>query len=153
MKLMKLLFLASWVLLLVLSVGIAFVSLGSLGVAFSGAQDNLTPTATMEQINTLGGEDAVKAFRGRRATAATSALGGAFLAMFVVLVPYRRGERWAWWALLVSLGLSQLASLARAVLIGTTAGTATPAVVLAFLFLGLLAGTPRMFGGKGAPPL
>ena len=153
MRLTRLLFMASWVLLLVLSIGIAFVSLNSLRVAYSGGQDNLTATLTMEQMNTIGGEDAVKAFRGRRATAATSALGGALLSIFVVLVPYRRGERWAWWALLASLGLSQFASLARAILIGTTVGTGTAGVVLAFLLLGLLAGTPRMFASRDAASL
>ena len=54
-------------------------------------------------------------------------------------------KRWAWWALLVALGLSQLLSLARAIALLTTVGAGTSGILLAFVLLGLLAGVPRMF--------
>jgi hypothetical protein len=152
MKNSRLLFFASWVILLILLGAMAAFSLQSLWVAYARSQDTLTGGFTMEkirefgdQIREHGGEDAVKAFKGRRATAATWALGYALLGLAVVLVPYRRGERWAWWALLVSLGLSQLLSLARAAMLATTIGLATPSLILAFALIGLLAGAPRMF--------
>lgn len=149
MKGSKLLFLASWVILLILSIGIAFSSSASLSVAYFSPTDTLGPNAvTLDQIRAAGGEhgeEAVKAFRGRRATAATWALGAALLSIAVVLIPYRRGERWAWWALLAGIGISQFLSLARAIFLGTTFGTAAPAIILAILLLGLLAGTPRIF--------
>ena len=145
----KLLFLASWVILLILSAFIAAASAASMSNAYFGPTDELTPNGvTLEQIRAAGGErgdEAVKAFRGRRATAATWALGAALLSIFVVVIPYRRGQRWAWWALLASIGLSQLLSLARAVALGTTFGTGTPAIILSVLLIGLLAGVPRMF--------
>ena len=144
----KLLFLASWVILLILSAFIAAGAAGSLSTAYFGSNDQLSPGVTLEQIRAAGGEhgeEAVKAFRGRRATAATWALGAGLLAIFVVVIPYRRGQRWAWWALLASIGISQFLSLARAVTLGTTAGTAPPAIVLSILLIGLLAGVPRMF--------
>ncbi len=149
MKGSKLLFLASWVILLILSIGIAVTSAGSMSNAYFGPTDELVPNAvTLENIRLAGGEhgeQAVKAFRGRRATAATWALGAALLSMAIVLIPYRRGERWAWWALLAGIGISQFLSLARAITLGTTFGTAAPAMILAILLLGLLAGVPRMF--------
>ena len=148
MKGSKLLFLASWVILLILSGFLAFGSAASMSNAYFGPTDELSPGVGLEQIRAAGaehGDEAVKAFRGRRATAATWALGAALLAIFVVVIPYRRGERWAWWALLAALGLSQFLSLARAVILGTTFGTGTPAIILSILLVALLAGAPRMF--------
>jgi len=149
MKGSKLLFLASWVILLILSIFIGVISMGSLSNAYFGTTDDLTPNGvTLEQIRAAGGdrgEEAVKAFRGRRATAATWALAAALFSIAVVVIPYRRGERWAWWTLLAALGLSQLLSMARAVVLGTTFGLGAPATLLAVLLIGLLAGAPRMF--------
>jgi hypothetical protein len=144
----NLLFLASWVILLVLSVAVVLVSVQSLRVAYTGAQDGLTREFTTTQIADQAGDEAVKAFRGRRATAATWAIGYALLAIPLIWIPYRRGEKWAWWTLLASLGLSQLLSLARAIALGTTHGLETPALVLAFLLFGLLAGAPRIFSDR-----
>jgi hypothetical protein len=152
MKSSRLLFFASWIILLIVIGAITIFSLLSLWRAYTRSPDTLTTGFTTEQIRQFGdqirergGEDAVKAFKGRRATAATWSFGYALLALAVVLVPYRRGERWAWWALLISLGLSQLLSLARAVMLGTTLGLATPGLILAFALIGLMAGAPRMF--------
>ncbi len=145
MKGSNLLFIASWVILLVVSGAIVLLSADSLWIAYTGKPDGLTREYTLTQIGEQGGDQAVKAFRGRRATAATFALGYGLLALFVIWVPYRQGERWAWWALFASLGISQLLSLARAIMLVTTAGTGAPAVILVFVLLGLMAGAPRMF--------
>jgi hypothetical protein len=145
---------SSWVILLVVSAAIVILSAQSLRIAYTGAPDTLTGGYTLAQIGEQGGEQAVKAFRGRRATAATWALGYGLLAIAVIWKPYRRSEKWAWWAIFLSLGLSQFLSLARALALQTSAGTATPAILLAFVLLGLLAGAPRMFrGGIGAPEI
>jgi hypothetical protein len=150
MKGSRLLFLASWVLLVLLSSMLVLASLNSLYVAYFGPQDFITPTFSFDQLRVIGGEqgeEVIKALRGRRSTAATWALGYGLLALWVVLVPYRRGERWAWWALLISLGLAQLLALARVPVLATTSGAGAAGILLAFLLLGLLAGAPRMFRG------
>ena len=149
MKGSRLLFMTSWVILLVVTVAIVLLSAQSLWVAYSGGPDSLTTEYTLTQIGEQGGEQAVKAFRGRRATAATWALGYGLLAVAVIWMPYRRAEKWAWWAVFLSVGLSQLLSLARAIALGTTVGTGTPAILLAFVLLGLLAGAPRVFARPG----
>jgi len=141
----KLLFISSWVILLIVSGAIILFSLESLWIAYTGKSDSLTHEYTIAQIGEQGGDQAVKAFRGRRATAATWALGYGLLAVAVTFVPYRRGEKWAWWALLGSLGVSQFLSLVRAVMLATTVGVSAPAILLAFVLLGLLAGVPRLF--------
>jgi hypothetical protein len=148
----NLLFTASWVILLVVSSAIVLLSAQSLWVAYSGQQDSLTSEYTLAQISEQGGDQAVKAFRGRRVTAATWALGYGLLAVTVIWVPYRRREKWAWWAVLLSVGLSQFLSLGRAVTMGTILGTGTPAILLSFVLLGLLAGAPRLFGNRVAGP-
>lgn len=152
MKGSKVLFFASWILLLVVVTAVTLLSLQSLRIAYLTDQDNLMRGFSLEQVRAAGdqireqgGEEAVKAFKGRRATAASWALAYGLLALIVVLGPYRRGERWAWWALLVSLGLSQLLSLARVPLLATSVGAGAAGIILAFLLLGLLAGVPRIF--------
>jgi hypothetical protein len=141
----KHLFTASWILLLVMSLAIGTVSVISLGVAYYGKQDNLTEQITLEKIKDAGGEEAVKAYRGRRATAATWALGWAILSILIVLVPYRTGHRWAWWAQLLSIGLSQLLSLARAPVLDMGLGANPSALLLAIAAVALIAGAPRLF--------
>ena len=148
MKDSKLLFLSSWIVLLTLSVFIALVSLRSLGTAYFGSRDNLTPAVGLEEIKTMGGEAAVDAFKGRRATAATAAFACGLLSLFVIVIPYRRGEQWAWWALLISLGLSQSLSMARALTLHTLVGTGAAGLAIGVLMLGLLAGAPRMFAKR-----
>jgi hypothetical protein len=143
MKGSRFLFLASWIILLMVTASVALLSLQSLRIAYTGNQDSLITGFTLDQIREHGGEEAVKAFKGRRATAATWALAYALLALTVVLGPYRRGERWAWWALLVSLGVSQLLSILRVPMLGLLAGA--PGILLAFTLLGLLAGAPNLF--------
>lgn len=145
MKGSRILFFASWIILVVVVAAVALLSLQSLRIAYTVNQDTLIPGFTLDQIRELGGEDAVKAFKGRRATAATWALGYALLALTVVLGPYRRGERWAWWALLISLGVSQLLSILRVPMLSTTLGAGAPGILLAFALLGLLAGAPNLF--------
>jgi hypothetical protein len=149
----KILFLASWVILLVVAAAITVLSAQSLRIAYTNKPDSLATGYTLTQIEDQGGDEAVKAFRGRRATAATWALGYGLLAFAVILIPYRRGERWAWWALLLSLTLSQLLSLLRAIALATTAGLGAPGIVLALALLALLAGVPRMFQKSSTPPL
>lgn len=153
MKGSNLLFLASWVILLVVSAAIVLFSAESLWIAYTAKPDQLTKEYTLTQIGEQGGDQAVKAFRGRRATAATWALAYALLAIAVTWVPYRRGERWAWWALLVSLGLSQFLSIVRAIALATRGGLGTPGILLAFVLLALLAGVPRMFQRSSIPKL
>ncbi|MEK6300702.1 MAG: hypothetical protein AABO41_08280 [Acidobacteriota bacterium] len=149
---MKILFLASWVILLVVSVLIALASAGSLFQGYSKADENITPDYSTVQMKEQGGEEAFRAFKARRVTAATWALAYALLAIAVTLVPYRRGEQWAWWALLVAIGVSQVLSMARAVTVMTTAGAGTAGVLLAFMLIGLMAGAPKIFGNRARTP-
>ena len=75
--------------------------------------DGVTPSVTIDDIGAKTSPEVATALRGRRVTAATWALAYGLILWGVLLVPYRRGERWAWWTILLSLVVSQLVSLAR----------------------------------------
>jgi hypothetical protein len=144
--------------LLLVSISIAAVAMNSLGTAYFAENDTLVPGFTLQHLREAGdrivvdekpgGEAVVDAFKGRRATAATWALAYAILSLAVIIWPYRRGERWTWWALVFSVVLAQILSLGRAVTLGTAMGLTTPGLLLAFSLLGLLLGAPRMFARK-----
>jgi len=140
----RILFGASVVVLSLVAVAIIYGSLQSVAVGFADRPDRIG-SITFDQLRGMGAEDAVQAIRGRRVTAATWALGYGVLFAWVVLRPYRRKEHWAWWALLASLLISQIISIARVLFIGGAVGTGTSAMLLAFGLLGLLAGAPRFF--------
>ena len=149
----KLLFQASWILLLAISGVVVLYSSLSLYRAYFSPQDYLyighngmTRVAVgIEEIREKGGEGAVNAYRGRRATASSMAISSGLMSVFLVLFAYRRGEKWAWWALLVSLGLPQFLSLGRLLTLGSTQGASAAGIILVPLLLGLLAGVPYMF--------
>jgi peptidoglycan/LPS O-acetylase OafA/YrhL len=145
---MRLLFLASWVILLVVSVLIALASAASLYQGYSKTDETIAGAYSTAELRQQGGEEAFIALKARRVTAATWALAYALLAILVVVVPYRRGEKWAWWALIIAVGVSQILSMARAVTLMTTAGAGTAGVLLAFVLIGLMAGAPKMFANR-----
>ncbi len=137
-------FTTSWVVLLLLAAALTAFSLFSASLALRRAPDALTGNYTVEQVESASHE-AADAIRGRRLTASAWAFGcGLFLA-FIVLGPYRRGERWAWWALLVAFGGTQVLSMLRVPLMGVRPGASTALILLVVLAVGLLAGAPRMF--------
>ncbi len=137
-------FTTSWVVLLLLAAALTAVSLLSSTRALRRAPDALSPSYTVEQLEATN-RDAAEAIRGRRLTASAFAVGcGLFLA-FIVLGPYRRGERWAWWALLVPFGTVSLLLMARTPIMGIRQGAGVGVILLVVLLVGLLAGAPRIF--------
>lgn len=146
----KWLFYVSLALLLLLAGSIAFLSIYSASAALGRGPDQLTPSYSIAQLNTVSPE-AAEATRGRRVTASAWALGYALLLAALVLAPYRRGERWAWYAVLVSMVVPQLLSLARIPMLGTVLGASTSYVLLSIVGLALAAGAPRMFAKSPLP--
>jgi hypothetical protein len=94
-----------------------------------------------------GGDPAVAtALRGIRGTAA--AFGAAYGVLFlsIVLGPYRRGDVWAWKALLVA-GLTQFVLvLLRIPMLGTQLGMAPALDQVVLLVVGLLLDVGRLKG-------
>jgi hypothetical protein len=95
------------------------------------------------------------AVRARRATAGAYGAGFGALFLMVALGPYRRGEVWAWWALLASMALVSLLILLRIPFLdtglggSTGGGTASGAVIqLLLVAVGLALDAGRLRGER-----
>ncbi len=114
-----------WIMLLILGILIAVGGLGSLTFAYRSG-DDAPAGVSMQELAKINPELPV-ALRGRRATAATLAVTIGILILWIAAVPYRRGEKWSWWALLSSIGLGAVLSIFRITFLGTRLGVG-PAV-------------------------
>jgi hypothetical protein len=121
---------ASWILLAVVAGLTILGSLGSLGVAYfaNPANDNLARGLSVKDLGDWRPE-ALTATRARRGTAAAYGLGYGLLLMIIVLVPYRRGEVWAWWAILAGALVVFVAYALRMFTLGTNQGVGVPGAV------------------------
>lgn len=130
---------ASWILLLVLSVLILLGGLLSASLAYFGSpeQDLLTESVSVEDVS-AGRLEIRTALRGRRATAAAFALGFGVLLLLVVVGPYRRGEKWAGWAVLASSLVVSLVVLGRLIFLDSGRGVAAGVILLGGVVLALL---------------
>lgn len=125
---------ASVSILAVVGIGVLLLSLVSMGQAYfnnytiGGAEG---PSIT--KIG-AGDEELVKALRGIRGTSA--AYAGAFAVLFLAIVfgPYKRGEVWAWWALMAACLLHAAIVIPRLVLVETSLGVG-PAVTQAVVVI------------------
>jgi len=98
------------------------------------------------------------AVRARRATAAAYGAGFGILFLLVSVGPYRRGDVWAWWALLVGMSVVSVLILLRVPLLrvpsaGSSlvagAGTAVGSLIqLAIVGVGLALGAGRLRQGS-----
>jgi hypothetical protein len=135
---------ASWVLLAVMGALILMGSLGSLYVAYSGARDEFGQGGpTVDDVSSWNPEIAT-AIRARRATAASFAAAYAVLVLAIVLGPYRRGDAWAWWALLAGALALAVLGVARIPLMGTRLGAFTGVVPLVVTVVALLLDVRRL---------
>jgi hypothetical protein len=137
--------LVSVALLTLLGLAILFVSFASARQAYSGTDYSLGPVKLSEL--SAGREGVSGALRGMRATAAAYAAAFAVLLLGIVLVPYRRGEAWAFWVLLAGVLTFAMLYMARALLLDTWRGVGVGAIqagiALAALALGRFEATPR----------
>lgn len=135
---------ASVVILAVIGIAVLLLSLVSMGQAyFNNYTIGGTEGPGVKQVG-AGDEDLVKALRGIRGTSA--AYGAAFAALFLAIVfgPYKRGETWAWWALLAASLLHAAIVLPRVVLVGTSLGVSPALIQLAVVIVGLLLDASRL---------
>jgi hypothetical protein len=126
----------SWVMLTVVAVLVVVGSTVSAGLAYSARPYPIGP-ASLDEV-AAGRAAVATALRGIRGTAAAFAAAYGTLLLCVVLGPYRRGERWCWWAILAAAVVLFLYGAARQPLLGTTLGIGTPAVHLGVVALALL---------------
>jgi hypothetical protein len=136
---------ASWILLAVLGALMLALSVVSASVAYrADTRDEFgVGGPTLADVAAWNPEVAT-AVRARRGTASAYSAAFATLLLVVVLVPYRRGEAWAWWAILGSLLVLAVVTFVRIPALGTNLGASTAAIILAVGVVALLLDARRL---------
>jgi len=111
---------ASWLLLALAGVATLVISLVSVKRAYGTYNDRVGGTRLSELA--AGRPEVETAVRSRRATAAAYSAGFATLFVLISVGPYRRGDVWAWWALLVGMLVVSALILLRIPLLSTGLG-------------------------------
>jgi hypothetical protein len=127
---------ASWILLAVVAVVVLLGSTASAFNAYSGRAYAIGH-ASIDEV-AAGRADVETALRGIRGTAAAFAAAYGALLLCVVLGPYRRGETWCWWAILIGAVVLFAFAAARQPFLGTTLGFAAPTTHLGLVILALV---------------
>lgn len=134
----------SWVLLTIVGSLTLLGSLGSVYVAYvADAKTDQVGSMSLSEL-AEGRKDLEIALRARRATAAAFATGYSLLFLTIVLVPYRRGDVWAWWALLVGTLATTGIILMRVSVLGTNLGLGAATIPLAVGVVALLLDAGRL---------
>jgi hypothetical protein len=145
---------ASWIILVIIGVLTLLGSFFSVGVAYVSLLEDKIGPATLTELS-AGRPEIATAVKARRATAGAYGAGFATLFLAITLGPYRRGDTWAWWALLTGTLVVAVLILLRVPFLGinlaapaavTGAGTALSTIVQLVavgLGLGLDAGRLR----------
>jgi len=134
---------ASWILLTVAGVAITLASLVSAVHAYRTSDNYGIGDSSVSRV--AGGDaDVATALRGIRGTSAAYGAAYGVLFLAIVLGPYRRGDVWAWKALLAA-GLTQFVLvLLRIPILGTQLGVSPAEIQAGFLIVGLLLGAGRL---------
>ena len=134
---------ASWVLLTVLGVAITVLSMVSAYHAYRTDDDYGIGPARVSRV--AAGDHAIEtALRGIRGTSAAFGTAYGVLFLAIVLGPYRRGEVWAWMALLAG-GLTEfILVVLRIPILGTQLGVSAAVTPVVILIVGLLLGVGRL---------
>ncbi len=138
---------ASWVLLALVGVLTLLLSLVSAWRAYGTSGDQIGGRS-MSQLS-AGRPEVETALRARRATAAAYASGFATLFLLISVGPYRRGDVWAWWALLVGMLVVSVLVLLRVPLLSlplasASTGAAAALTQLLIVGVGLALGAGRL---------
>jgi len=136
---------ASWILLTVVGVAITLISLVSAVHAYRTSDDYGIGHSRVSRV--AGGDAGVAtALRGIRGTAA--AFGAAYGVLFVAIVlgPYRRGDPWAWKALLAGGLTVFVIVMLRIPILGTQRGVSAAVTLIVPLVVGLLLDVGRLKG-------
>jgi hypothetical protein len=134
---------ASWIVLAVAGAAFILLSLVSAARAYNTGDDYGIGGMRVSKV-AAGREAVATALRGIRGTSAAFATAYGVLYLAIVLVPYRRGEVWTWWALFAG-SLTVLAiALLRIPFLDTTLGVSAAATQFTLTMVGLLLDVRRL---------
>ena len=142
---------ASWILLTILGTLTLAASLASVGVAYFQDDDPIGPTEGATQLSAIGEAhpNVVIPLRARRGTAAAYGAGYAALFLLIATGPYRRGDTWSWWAILIGTIVSCSIIFMRVPTIGTQLGVGTATISMIVVVVALLLDVKRLKGVNG----
>jgi hypothetical protein len=143
----------SWVLLGLVATLVLFGSLTSAWLAYVGdpSMDVFGEGGPSVQDVSAWRADVATGVRARRGTAAAYASAYAVLFLVIALVPYRRGDVWAWWALLGGALTVAVLTWLRVPLLHTRLGASAGAGLLGVTALGLLLDAGRLRSARPGP--
>jgi acetamidase/formamidase/creatinine amidohydrolase/Fe(II)-dependent formamide hydrolase-like protein len=133
---------ASWIVLALAGVLTLLASLASLSNAYFSGAERIGGVMIGELAN--GRAEVVTALRARRATAAAYSAGFGVFLLLIAAGPYRRGDRWAWYAILAGTLTETLLTFARIPFLGTKSGTGAALIQLVVVGVGLALGVGRL---------
>ena len=136
----------SWAVVALVAVLTLLLSLVSFGTAYTEGPDEFGIGGPKLSDVASWNPDVATAIRARRATASAYATAWSLLLLFVTLVPYRRGERWAWWAILAATVVPLALTLLRVPMLGTNLGVGTALTQAGVVVVGLLLDVRRLRG-------
>jgi bacteriorhodopsin len=125
-----------WLLILLVGLLITLGGLASMAEAYRATEDRIAGVSLADLAKLS--PDLPNAIRGRRATAASLAITSGLLVCWIAATVYKRGEKWAWYALLSSLGIGSILSILRIPLLGLSSGVGAPAVMGGVMLVALL---------------
>ena len=134
----------SWILLTVVALLMMLGGAGSSLVAYfaPASNDIIVGPTTLDDLNL--DEEVAKALRGRRGTAGAYAISLGCLLLWVILGPYRRGEKWAWWAIFCTSVVLTFTLILRVPSLGIKQGAMIGVWLLIAVVIGLLLDVRRL---------
>jgi hypothetical protein len=133
----------SWVLLTIVGALTLLASLISASLAYRGDYPIGAAGTGIEEV-AAGRTAVLEGLRGIRGTSAAYAAAFAVLFLSIATGPYRRGEVWAWWALLAAVLALALIVLARLAFLSTPLGIGAALLTAGLSLLALLLDVRRL---------
>ena len=134
---------ASWIVLAVAGAAFVLVSLVSAARAYNTGDDYGIGGVRVSKV-AAGREAVASGLRGIRGTSAAFAAAYGVLYLAIVLVPYRRGEVWAWWALFAGSSTVLVIALLRIPFLDTALGASAAATQFGLTMADLLLDVRRL---------
>ena len=133
----------SWILLALVGGLTVFAALASLGVAYFPGDDPMGGVMPLSELAD-GRTEIETMLRARRGTSAAFGVGYGLLFLIIAILPYRRGDVWAWWTILASTVVVSGVILLRKPLLGTNLGLGAATIPLAVCVIALLLDVSRI---------
>jgi hypothetical protein len=133
----------SWVLLTIVGALTFLASIVSASIAYRGDYAIGAAGTRVEEV-AAGRHAVLEGLRGIRGTSAAFAASYAVLFLAIVLGPYRRGDVWAWWALLSGNATLALIVLARLGFLTSRLGIGAAMIPTALSLVALLLDVRRL---------